>query len=158
MQIRIASSAAALAVAAIHADATELAPLSIERVFLVFDFGACGSLSEARESIRTMDAYLAQQIAESDDGADIAALSLLKRQVVGIEQDVVREFAYKTRTTDSAEATTPDAESQLHGEQHASINDSSSSNGASLAEKEVVNGTSPEAEQQPRPRSRRQRG
>jgi hypothetical protein len=156
MQLRIIAGSLAIVAANTHKDAEELAPISIENGFLVFDFGADSTIETAIESIRTMDKYLGGLIADADDDADISALSQLKSQVANIERDAVREYAYKTRASVTAEATDANAESQLQGEQHASINDSSSSNGAANDEEEVVNyGTPDESEQQQQPRPRK---
>jgi hypothetical protein len=144
MKLQITAESAALVAANTHSDDAELAPLSVAGALLSFDFSACDEATDAINTIRTMSDRLGQLIADADDDAQISQLSALKRQVVGIERDVLREYQYKTRASAESEATTPEQESQLQGEQHTDISDSSSSNGASLAEKEVSDGTQKE--------------
>lgn len=130
MKLQINAAAAALVALNMHKDAEELAPLSAEGALLAFDFTAFDSLEAIRESISAMDNFLAGVIADADEAAEIAALTALKREVVGVERTVVREYAYKTRATENAEATAPNAESQLHVNSHTDINGSSISDGA----------------------------
>lgn len=138
MKFRVASTSFALAAADTHAANDGLKPLSAEGPFLVFDFSHCESLEEARESIRSMDVCLAGLIADEDEPAEIAALSQLKSAVIAIETDVVRENTYKNRAQITAsEAVAADAESQLHTNTHAAINDSSNSNGAEATDEEL---------------------
>ena len=156
MLIQVTAGAAVLAIANTHASAEELAPLEVNGALLAFDFGSDATLESATESLRKMDVYVGGLIADSDDASVIPALSQLKAVIVGVQRDVEREFAYMTRASSALETTPSDVETLLHGEQHASINDSSSSNGADSSNDEELN-TDGEAHTEER-KPRRKRG
>lgn len=155
MLIQISAGSAALKAANTHKDAEELAPLDVNGALVAFDFGNDATIESARESIRSMDAHIGALIADADDVAEVASLSALKELVCGVEREVEREFAYLMNRAPTEEATAPDAESQLHVEQHASINDSSNSNGADDSNDEELNTNGETQEQPERPRSRK---
>lgn len=149
MFIQIAAGAGALAAANTHKDAPELGPIEVNGALLVFDFGENATLDTARESIRSMDAFVGGLIADADENDDILALSALKGFICASEREVEREFAYILNASATSEANDDDAGSRLHAKQHASINESPSSNQA--VENEELN-TNGEAQQKPRNR------
>ena len=157
MILRVTAGALALVAANTHNDADELKPLGVDGDFLAFDFGDCDTLDAARESIRSMDVFLAGLIADADDASEIASLSQLKSAVVAIETDVVREYAYKTRAqNDASEASENSARSHYASDTHAAINDSSSSNGAATTDEE--SNSNDEAQEIPSPSRKSKRG
>lgn len=157
MILRVTTGAFAAAAAATHSDADEMKSISVDGPFLVFDFSHCESLEEARESIRTMDVFLAGLIADEDEPAEIAALSALKSAVIAIETDVQREYVYKTRAQNTvAEASDDTAQSHYASDTHAASEDSSNSNGAETTDEESLSNEQAQPQQQEeRPRRRK---
>jgi hypothetical protein len=148
MQIRIAAPSPALAAASI-AD-NQIAGVSVEGPFLVFDFGGANSLQERLDIVASMEATAGQLIADADDANDINALTQLKRSIAGITSDVTRESYMLDQI---AEATNDQTGSHPTSTGVASTSLSSQQHGVASEQKEEI---SNEQEQQAQP-SRKQR-
>jgi hypothetical protein len=144
--------------AALHANPAVLEPMNgaaatvtVEGGLLGFEFSGEDPLSLIRE----WDAGLGLAIADSDDAAEITALSQLKAAVGEVERHVRRESSYISRASESTEATDADAVSHLQGEQHTSTDDSSEQHGVATDTDEENEIESQEEQEQPRSRKQR---
>lgn len=91
MKIRFSAGSEVLRIADILATEEALAPLSVEGALLVFDLA--DDQEAAIASIRLMDTHLAAAIADVDSANAISALTALKKTLLDVETDALREFA-----------------------------------------------------------------
>ena len=152
MIIRKAVATAALLVAG--DPELELAGISVDGPFLVFDFTGEDTLAGRLEIVAAWDATVGGLIADADDGIEIANLTAFKRAIADVIQDVTREsYIQDAQTASNAEATDDSAISHPTSTGAASTSLSSQQG----ADDENEEKTNEQAQQEERPRRRQRR-